>query len=157
MRTVFAFRKCNENFRAAWRTVALKKIDVVRDRTPSIQDKTKNEEFLNAVAPRNHPFNQISKIRLLTTCEGDWQDRSTIEVFVKPTDIRSDVQVKRDKVIIMQKAVVKRITAFPSRNWIKADEAPCIVAVWDGLHGVFGPAYKLMCDRLTAKREAVQK
>ena len=66
------FGNVMKNFRAAWRTVALEKMDVVRDRTPSIQDKTKNEEFLNAVAPGNRPFDQISKIRLLTTCEGDW-------------------------------------------------------------------------------------
>ena len=91
---------------------------VERMRTPSILDKTQNEEFLNAVAPRNKPFGHIDKIHLLTTCEGLWLDRSKIEVFVKQNDRRTDIQVKRDKVMVMQKAAVKRIGSFPSRNWI---------------------------------------
>ena len=76
---------------------------------------------------------------------------------MKQKDRRTETQIKRDKVMVMQKAAVKRIGSFPSKNWIKADEAPCIVAVWDGLHGMFGPTYKLMCDTLNAKREAAEK
>ena len=151
------FGNAMKHFRAAWRTVAFHKMVVERVRTPSILDKRQNEEFLNAVAPRNKPFGHLDKIHLLTTCEGLWLDRSKIEVFVKQNDRRTDLQIKRDKVMVMQKAAVKRIGSFPSRNWIKADEAPCIVAVWDGLHGMFGPTYKLMCDTLNAKREAAEK
>ena len=95
------FGNVMKHFRTAWRTVAFHKMVVERMRTPSILDKTQNEEFLNAVAPRNKPFGHIDKIHLLTTCEGLWLDRSKIEVFVKQNDRRTDIQVKRDKVMVM--------------------------------------------------------
>ena len=72
------FGKVMKQFRASWNIVAYKMLVVVRDRTPSEEDRTHNEEFLNAVTPRNKPFALLDKIRLLTTCEGNWQDRSRI-------------------------------------------------------------------------------
>ena len=130
-------------FRTAFRTVALKKLKIVRETRPSAAVARRNLEALRRFWPDGDEF-ILNSHTLLSICIGDWTDKSRL-VHHAPPEV-TDATVKAKVVGPFTAAMIgKGPHSFPSRNFLHVENSLQVLGAMELVHGLFTDTYKEFC------------
>ena len=142
--TVLSLRGGNhlKLFRLACQMVLLKRLHIVRDRLPVYANRCMNERRLKACFPDQQKLVCADLNLALTVLAGDWDKSDVFETFPPPSE--TDAQRKRLIIFDVVDAMVgSGPTGFPSRNFVRAEQAPQWILRLELVHRLFSQAYWL--------------
>ena len=138
-------------FRKALMDCLQSRMEVIRTR-PSFLTLQSNEKLLSATWPQRK--SKLVQMRLLlSVCVGDFRDTRRVLVHASPGE-SDEAAKRRASAIAVGVLCAAAPKSFPTRGWIRSEEAPSWIGCMELTHGLFSAAYCMMCDRLAPRGAA---